>query len=301
MPEIVEIKKYCDFIKKHLNGVSVTAINILDGRYKKHGPFKGFKELQKALPMKIRSVDTKSKLTWMTFENGYKLLVTLGLMGGWAYKSKNGTLQFPKIYDTAVAHEGPRRYQVIASNHLNVELSTTSGSVFYYDTLSFGTLKVLKTDAELARKLRTIGPDIMDSDTTLAVFKERLGIARLAQKSIGIVLLDQKVVSGIGNYLRADVLYMSGISPFRKVNDVTQGELKKLYSSVKALTWGLYDRAKGIQLGYITKHTKLPSDHGRIFYVYDCETDILGNPVTKERLYEGSQKRSIYWVKAVQK
>jgi hypothetical protein len=34
--------------------------------------------------------------------------------------------------------------------------------------------------------------------------------------------------------------------------------------------------------------------------VYYEDTDIYGNKITKEELYEGSQKRFIYWVKGYQ-
>jgi len=39
MPEINEVRKYADFIKKKIKNNSITNINILNGRYKKHGPF----------------------------------------------------------------------------------------------------------------------------------------------------------------------------------------------------------------------------------------------------------------------
>ena len=37
------------------------------------------------------------------------------------------------------------------------------------------------------------------------------------------------------------------------------------------------------------------------FFVYMQKKDIYDNPVCKELLYEGSQRRYIYWVKEVQR
>jgi hypothetical protein len=37
------------------------------------------------------------------------------------------------------------------------------------------------------------------------------------------------------------------------------------------------------------------------FFVYRKDKDINGEKVIKEELFEGSQKRFIYWVKEVQK
>ena len=42
-------------------------------------------------------------------------------------------------------------------------------------------------------------------------------------------------------------------------------------------------------------------DYNRDFFVYDQEYDIYDNKVIKEELYEGSQKRFIYYVKEIQK
>jgi hypothetical protein len=50
----------------------------------------------------------------------------------------------------------------------------------------------------------------------------------------------------------------------------------------------------------MTKTIKLPSDYNRHFFIYEQEQDIKGNKVEKQELYEGSQKRSIYWVPTIQ-
>jgi len=51
MPEINEVRKYSDFIKFKLKNKSITHINILNGRYKKHGPFENYSHLMNHLPL----------------------------------------------------------------------------------------------------------------------------------------------------------------------------------------------------------------------------------------------------------
>jgi hypothetical protein len=51
----------------------------------------------------------------------------------------------------------------------------------------------------------------------------------------------------------------------------------------------------------MTKSTKLPADYKRFFFIYQEDTDIYGNKVLKKELYEGSQKRFIYYVPEIQK
>jgi formamidopyrimidine-DNA glycosylase len=102
----------------------------------------------------------------------------------------------------------------------------------------------------------------------------------------------------MGNYLRADILWLSKVSPFRKVKDLTLHELKLIYNNARLLTWGTYNFNEALKLNIVTKNDKLPHYYGRNFFVYDCEEDIYGNKVIKEPL---SKDRNIYWVPKIQK
>jgi formamidopyrimidine-DNA glycosylase len=231
----------------------------------------------------------------MIFEDNLYLLATLGLSGGWCYlqegKKKYEFTEVEDDFSGYIPDADLETYLKNAKSHLNVEFKTEKGSLYFYDTLSFGTLKVLKTEVELNKKLKTIGPDIMDETTTLDLFKTQIKKTVNQTKEIGVVLMNQKIIAGIGNYLRADILWMSRISPFRLVGRLSDKELRKIYKNTRILTWGEYDRKK------IAKSNKLPINYGRDFFVYREDKDIYGNPVKKEELYEGSQKRFIYWVK----
>jgi formamidopyrimidine-DNA glycosylase len=185
-------------------------------------------------------------------------------------------------------------------NHLNVEFKSSKGSLFYYDTLSFGTIKVIKGIDELNKKLKTLGPDIMDIGTDLVVFKTQIKKSKNLEKEIGVVLMDQKTISGIGNYLRSDILYLSKIDPFRKVNKLSDAEINTIFNNCKLLTWGEFDKKEAKRLKILNKNNKLPEDYDRLFFVYNQDTDIHGNKVIKKELYEGSQKRFIYYVKEIQ-
>jgi formamidopyrimidine-DNA glycosylase len=141
----------------------------------------------------------------------------------------------------------------------------------------------------------------MDINTTFVLFKNQIKKEKNLHKPIGNVLMDQKIVSGFGNYLRADILWMSKINPFRNVSTLTDGELLDIYKNARILTWGEYDRKKAVELKIISKQAKLPSDYNRDFFVYRQEKDINDNVVKSNELYEGSNKRTIFWVSEVQK
>jgi formamidopyrimidine-DNA glycosylase len=305
MPEVVEIRHYADFIQKKIKKQIIKNIQILNGRYKKHSPFSGYSIIKKNYPLKVLNVNTKGKFLYITIvstktpEKKYYLLTTLGLTGGWVwYDSRKKKYEFPRLF-TYIPREIQKPYQEKSLNHLNIALQMKSGDcLYFFDTLSFGTFSIITDETILQNKLRTIGPDIMSQEMTFALFCKKIQSAKNSKKVIGNVLMDQKTIAGIGNYLRADILWVAKVSPFRLVRNLSRTDLKRIYQAAEDLTWGEYYYGKKHK---IMHNIKLPHDYGRFFYVYQQKTDIYGNPVKKEELYEGSQKRFIHWVPKRQK
>jgi formamidopyrimidine-DNA glycosylase len=297
MPEVIEIRKYRDFLSKIMKNKKLKNINILKGRYITHKPFELYNELKKNLPLKVIDIKTKGKFLYILLEKDFIIFSTLGLRGGWTFcpnKVSISKCKFPKLLNYITKNK-MEQYKKIAMNHLNIELVFSYGKVYYYDNLSFGTMKVVNNKKELEKKLKSLAPDIMDIDTTFEIFKERIRKTKYENKEIGIVLMDQKMISGIGNYLRSDILWLSKVSPYRKTKNLTDKELKKIYNKAKLLTWGDYNFKKGVKLGILKKTNKLPSNYNRNFFVYSQEIDLYGNSVLKEPLFEGKEKRFIYW------
>ena len=174
MPEINEVRTYADFLNEQLKNKKIIEINILNGRYKKHGPFALYHELKNHLPLKVLNVQTKGKFLYFTLENNYFIFSTLGLSGGWVFlNNSTHKYQHPEMLEY-LQKEKMDTYLETSLKHLNVEFKTDHGSVYFYDTLSFGTLKVIKSQKELDKKLNTIGSDIMEESTTFEVFQERI-------------------------------------------------------------------------------------------------------------------------------
>lgn len=303
MPEIKEVRKFADFIKKNIKNKKIIEIKILAGRYKKHEPFKNYNIIKKKLPLKVIDVKTRGKFLYIIFEKNFYLFSTLGLTGGWCYlKKNNNKIKFSKNlndYSKFLSKEKIDSYINNSINHLNVEFKTKDGSLYYYDMLSFGSLKIVNNIEELNKKLNSLGPDIMDDKTDYILFKNQITKIKNLNKSIGIVLVDQKIVSGIGNYLRSEILYISKINPFKKIKKLNENDIKIIYNNSKILTWYDYDMSKAKKLNII-KNIKLPSDYNRTFFVYNEKEDIYGNKIIKKELYTGNHKRYIYYVPKIQ-
>jgi formamidopyrimidine-DNA glycosylase len=307
MPEITEVRKTRDFLKKIMKNKYINSINILKGRYKTHKPFDLYNKIKNNLPLKVLDIKSKGKFMYFILEKDFYIFSTLGLSGGWTYKlnidgKKVEDYKFPNLLDY-ISKENYEKYHKVSINNLNVEfkLKDSDKIVYYYDSLSFGTLKVIDNKEELEKKLKQIGPDIMECSTTFDIFIEQIIKNNNLDKYIGNVIMNQKVISGIGNYLRSDILWMSRISPFRKVKDLSRKELETIYNNSRKLTWENYDLKKGIKNKIIQKKDIFPRNFNRNFFVYMCEKDIYDNTVIVEKLYEGSDERKIYWCPKYQK
>lgn len=325
MPEGIEIRKFADVLRNNILGHKITHINILKGRYSKK-PFEGFSVLKKELPLTVDAINTKGKFTYFTLSNNKKkqfyLFNTLGLSGGWTIKAKKKSdfskcdnchymkkevdsgsdiFMYPTILEY-ISEDNSNNWFQRALNHLNVEFITNiDTTIVFYDILNFGTLKATDKPADLEKKLKELGPDMMEDTTTFEIFKKQITKGANKTKPIGNVIVNQKLISGVGNYLRADGLWMSKISPFRNVEDIGDKEMELLYKSLRALMWGDYNYKEGVKKSIITNTIKLPNDYRQDFFVYRQDKDINGKKVKKTELFDGSQKRFIHWVEEVQK
>jgi formamidopyrimidine-DNA glycosylase len=328
MPESVEVRKFADILTTNILGKKITHINIRKGRYTKK-PFEGYNELIKYLPLTIESINTKGKFTYIKLVNESKtnkktfyLFNTLGLSGGWTLKSNNkknfakcnhcnyiereesnkdesnesnkdDIFTFPTILEY-ITEDRQNKWFQRSLNHLNVEFITDYKNIsfYFYDQLSFGTLKAVEntsggnsdggdsnsdTNPILEKKLKELGPDLLHDGTTFEIFKTQIRKKVNENKPIGNVIVNQKIISGVGNYLRADALWMAKISPFSKVKDIKDDDLKLLYKSVVGLIWGDYDYKNGVKKGYISSSLKLPNDYNRDFFIYRQDKDIYDN------------------------
>lgn len=186
------------------------------------------------------------------------------------------------------------RWTLEPAKHTRVKLAFTEGhdsnaniKFLYYDDLrDFGELSILTTKA-LQEKLAELGPDILAPSTSFTVFKDSLNQA--GRSMIGSAIKEQKFISGIGNYMRADILYLAKIAPKRKVASLSDNEWHNLYTAARKV-------AKD-SLNSNSAASYNPESGNYKFVIYGAETDSHGNPVEKIKM--GGQ--TLFWVPKIQK
>ncbi|WP_026918894.1 Fpg/Nei family DNA glycosylase [Gordonia shandongensis] len=148
-------------------------------------------------------------------------------------------------------------------------------------------------DALLAR----LGPDPLRDD---ADPEDAWDAIRRSRRPIGSLLMDQRVIAGIGNIYRAEILFRAGVNPHRAGTAVARGEFDQMWADLLVLM------PIGVRRGHI--HVVRPEDdHGAPAYAPDrprtyvyrragepcrlCATPVVG---------EVMEGRNLFWCPSCQ-
>ena len=148
---------------------------------------------------------------------------------------------------------------------------------------------------ELAPILIKLGPDIVNNKGFS--FKDFQNIAALKGRiNITKFLMDQHNISGIGNYLKSEILYSAKVSPHRNVGSLSEKELKNIYDAAKKIS-KLSMEQKGMSKSDFRDIDGTKGDFQTMLKVYCLKKDPLGNEVVKEKTKDG---RTTHWVPKLQ-
>jgi endonuclease-8 len=111
---------------------------------------------------------------------------------------------------------------------------------------------VLWNGAELelvgARGAPRLGPDILAEPPDFETMAARLRTA--ARRELGDSLLDQRLVAGIGNVWRAEALWEARVSPWRRLDEVADDELRTVLESAHRLMRASLDGKRPLRQVY---------------------------------------------------
>lgn len=204
----------------------------------------------------------------MVLQDGWTIWNTLGMTGGWSKTQQK---------------------------HSRAEFTLDDGtSVFFNDVRNFGTLKYVKGQTALDEKLTTLGPDMLVEDVTAQSFITRM--RRKNDRTVTENLMDQSLVSGVGNYLKSECLYFAGISPHRTCVTLGDNDLTRLNDTIKAVIRQSY-KTGGATIYTFQNFEGEKGQYTSRFAVYNQKKDPNGHEVKSFTSPEG---RTTFWVPEVQ-
>ena len=218
MPELPEVEVVRRGLAAHVVGRTIERVDVLHPRpVRRHlgGP------ADFAARLTGRRVDDarrRGKYLWLPLDNGDALMGHLGMSG-------------QMLVQPAAAPD---------DRHLRVRLGLDADyELRFVDQRMFGGLALSDGGAELPSEIAHIARDPMDQE-----FDDDLFVARVRKKSSGIkrILLDQTVVSGVGNIYADEALWLARLHGDRPGERLTRTQVVEVLAGVRQVMASALDQ-----------------------------------------------------------
>ncbi len=207
MPELPEVETTRRGIAPYIEGNTVAAVSIRQPQLRWPVP--------EALPAligrrRVLSVERRGKYLMLAFSNGH-LLLHLGMSGSL------------RIVDRTVP---PGKH-----DHLDI-IFNGGRALRLTDPRRFGACLWTAADPSDHKLIRHLGPEpLSDAFTADYLF----GKTRNRKQAIKTLIMDSKVVVGVGNIYANEALFMAGIRPTRAAGSISKAACERLINHIKAV------------------------------------------------------------------
>lgn len=207
MPELPEVETVRKQLLNHLQYKTIKSINII------HNNVFEDQDINKVkLNIQNQRInDIKRRGKWLIFElDDYDLLSHLRMEGKYLYRGLN---------------EKVEKHELVIFN------IDDTFELRYKDTRKFGKMYLInKEDLYKSSPLIKLGLEPWDDGLTIDYLKDKYRNKRLPIKT---VLLDQSIITGIGNIYADEILFLSRVNPHRKCNELSDKELELIIENTK--------------------------------------------------------------------
>lgn len=212
MPELPEVETIRRYLSEILPGQRVVDVVHLDPRMIKEGPLDA-DAMRRQLPDRVvRAVSRRGKFLFVDWDDSTHLLLHLGMSG--------------RIL------VGPEEGRRVPHTHFVIKFS--QHCLWLVDPRRFGRIGWVPAGAPLRGDL---GPEPLGRMFTTAYLARRMAGRQTPVKAL---LLDQRVVAGLGNIYADEALFAARVHPLRPAGSLAPMEVRRLVRTIRAVL------AKGI-------------------------------------------------------
>ncbi len=224
MPELPEVETVRAGLAKFLPGLTVKDVW--------HDWAKGFPNAPADVARffvgaTVQDVRRRAKVLIIDLSTDYSLVVHLKMTGQLVFVGKNSRF--------GAGHPSASLVGELPAKSTRVIIDFTDGSKLYFnDQRKFGWMRLLPSiEVPQIDFLKSVGPEPLEDDFTVDRFIERLQTRK--KSPVKAVLLDQKVLAGVGNIYADESLWGAKIHPATPVSKIPRTKLIALYSALIAV------------------------------------------------------------------
>ena len=210
MPELPEVETVRSGLEKWVLGWKISKVDVLHSRAVRNNTAY---DLRKVLPgRKIVKVDRRGKYMWLLLDNNQGLIIHLGM---------SGQVLLPS------SKQAPHK-------HLRIKLSISEidKEIHFVDQRTFGHMTLDALEDGIPKSVKKVAPAVFEPEYQQKVVVEKI---RKSNSEIKKLLLDQGVMSGVGNIYADEALWRARIHPERMANSLKADEVNELLRSVKSV------------------------------------------------------------------
>jgi len=204
MPELPEVETVRRGLQHLVTGYKITQAEQLHPRALKSESIAPLESLQGA---KITGTNRRGKFMWLTLNRPYVLVAHLGMSGQFLIHQK----------------DRPKATHVRAQFTLSKTLRTRE--LVFNDQRTFGWLSVEETTNNVPTSAHHIAPDpfdpLFDKEKTINNYRKR-------NIKIKTALLNQEIMSGVGNIYADETLWRAKIHPEISTSDLTPKKISTI-------------------------------------------------------------------------
>ncbi len=171
------------------------------------------------------SVERRAKNLLFKLSHDKIIIVHLKMSGQFAYKP------FNKGKQISGGHPIKLSETELPNKHTHVIFELEKGTLYYNDTRMFGYLLYYPNAKafEVAQHFIAYGVEPLSKEFTSSHLRDSLNEKK---GKIKAVLMDQKIVTGLGNIYADESLFEAGIRPDRSASSLSRSEVEKLHKAI---------------------------------------------------------------------
>lgn len=243
MPELPEVHTISTDLNKHIKGAKILRIDFFEN-YKVFPDNQTF--VEKLQNKKIKDVSRIAKNIVFELEDATIFTIHLAMTGRIFIRTSEKLDRWQKISIKLVKNG--------KTAHLR-----------FCDMRMFGKVKFLSENEILHLKTR-YGPEVIDENLTYETFHNQI---KSKKTNIKNALLDQEIVSGLGNIYATDTLFISKIHPLTQTKDLTFEHSKILLDAAREiLKEAISNRGSTLEDKMYVDIFGKPGNHQNFFRIY---------------------------------
>lgn len=223
MPELPEVETIRHDLENKILGKKIVSVLVLA---KKSVHYPADKFIQILTGEKITKINRRGKLLYCSFvKSDLFLLIHLKMTGQLIYRQKK------KI--TAGGHSLGKIDFKLPNKFTRVIIKFSDGSeLFFNDLRRFGYLKLNTAEEKDKILQKSFGIEPLTSDFKYPAFVK---LFEKRKTTIKALLLNQKLIAGIGNIYADETCFCAGVRPDRRVGKISEIEKKKIFKCIESV------------------------------------------------------------------